>query len=103
MAEIIKFPSRQKKEETKTITVSVSVSDLEDKDFELPLDDEVAYVRGMRVKKPKTREECLELCKQYLKPEDYQDVLCGIMDKEHYDALEIAYRKIIDAYFMFKI
>jgi hypothetical protein len=29
--------------------------------------------------------------------------LCGIMDKEHYDALEIAYRKIIDAYFMFKI
>lgn len=102
MAEIIKFPTKQK--ETKTITVSVSVSDLGEKDFvTLPVDDEIGYVRGIPVKKPKTREECLELCKQYLKPEDYQDILCGIMDKEHYDALEAPYRKIIDAYFIFKI
>jgi hypothetical protein len=59
-------------------------------------------IKGVPVEEPVTRFDYLELCKQFLDPEDYQDVLCGIMDKEHYDALENPLRGVIDSYFSFK-
>ena len=55
-----------------------------------------------KVEEPKTKFDYLEICKQFLDPEDYQDILCGIMDKEHYDALEKPLRNVIDSYFSFK-
>lgn len=59
-------------------------------------------INGIPVEEPKTRADYLELCKQFLDPEDYQDILCGIMDKEHYDALEWQLCSVIDSYFSFK-
>jgi hypothetical protein len=59
-------------------------------------------IRGVPVEEPKTRSDFLELCKQFLDPEDYQDILCGIMDREHYDALETELCNVIDSYFSFK-
>lgn len=59
-------------------------------------------INGIPVEEPKTRFDYLEICKQFLDPEDYQDILCGIMDKEHYDALEPQLCNVIDSYFSFK-
>lgn len=63
---------------------------------------DVPNIAGVPVEEPKTGEDFLELCKQFLEPDDYQDILCGIMDREHYDALEHQLQKIIDSYFSFK-
>ena len=59
-------------------------------------------IKGIPVEEPKTRFDYLEICKDFLDPEDYQDILCGIMDKEHYDALEKPLRNVIDSYYSFK-
>lgn len=59
-------------------------------------------IHGVPVQEPKTRADYLELCKQFLEPEDYKDILCGIMDKEHYDGLEDQLQHVIESYFSFK-
>jgi hypothetical protein len=59
-------------------------------------------IKGIPVEEPKTRFDYLEICKDFLDPEDYQDILCGIMDKEHYDALEQPLRNVIDSYYSFE-
>ena len=63
---------------------------------------DVPNINGVPVNEPKTGKEYLEVVKQFIEPEDYMDILCGIMDREHYDALERPLQKIIDAYFSFK-
>ena len=63
---------------------------------------DVPNVNGIPVEEPKTRKQYQEVLKQFLEPEDYMDILCGILDKEHYDGLERPLQKIIDAYFSFK-
>lgn len=101
---IIPFPKSQKqleleamKEFVNKAKVVIAVSISEDlKNFNVP------NIHGVPVEEPKTRFDYLEICKQFLDPEDYQDILCGIMDKEHYDALEKPLRNVIDSYFSFK-
>lgn len=56
-------------------------------------------IKGVRVPIPTNGKDYLETCKAFLEPEDYQDILCGIMDREHYDALEIYLQVIIDHYY----
>ena len=56
-------------------------------------------INGIPVALPKTRKEYLNICKKFLEPEDYQDVLCGILDDEHYDALEDCLRNVVDSYY----
>ena len=63
---------------------------------------DVPNVLGIPVEEPQSRKQYQDILKQFLEPEDYQDILCGIMDREHYDALERPLQKIIDAYFSFK-
>lgn len=88
-ANIIKFPTSKKKlelEAMETFNVSPNTS----------------TINGIPVENPKTAREYLEICKEFLEVEDYQDVLCGIMDDEHYDALEPKVQKIINCYYSFK-
>jgi len=103
-AEIIPFPKSKKQLELETMRDFVSKaktviarSIAEDmKRYDVP------NIKGVPVKQPKTGKEYLEVVKQFIEPEDYIDILCGIMDKEHYDALEHQLQKIIDSYFSFK-
>jgi len=59
-------------------------------------------IKGTPVEEPETRQDYLYLCKEFLDPEDYQDILCGIMDREHYDALEPQLQQVINSYFSFR-
>lgn len=86
-ADIIKFPEKLKS--TYELDTSTNI------DF--------SNIKGIPVENPKCRKDYLEICKQFLAPEDYQDILCGIMDREHYDALEAPLRKLIDCYFTFEM
>lgn len=54
--------------------------------------------------KPATIEspyQYLEKCKTVLIEEDYEDILCGIMDKTYYEKLETELKDIVDAYFSY--
>lgn len=103
-AEVIPFPKSKKQleletmreyvEKAKMVIVSHLADDL--KKYSGP------NIAGIPVEEPSTRQEYLELCKQFLEVEDYQDILCGIMDKEHYYALEPQLRRVIDSYFSFE-
>jgi|694.fasta_scaffold25162_5 hypothetical protein len=88
-AQIISFPIRH--------TIEVSNNNL------AVANSSVRYtrLRGVNVKEPETREEYLEICKSFLDPHDYQDILCGILDKEHYDCLEAQYKRVVDSYYEF--
>lgn len=103
-AKIIEFPKSKKQLELEAMKqfvdkakVVIAVSIAEDlKNFNVP------NIKGVPVEEPKTKFDYLEICKQFLDPDDYQDILCGIMDKEHYDALEKPLRNVIGSYFSFK-
>jgi hypothetical protein len=102
-AEIIPFPKSKKQleleamrdfVETAKIMITASIAD-DLKNYNGP------NVAGVPVDEPKTRYDYLELCKQFLEPEDYEDVLCSIMDREHYLAMERPIRNVVDSYFSF--
>jgi hypothetical protein len=100
-AKIIPFPKTEKQLELEAMQDFVDkakkvIMESTKKDF---LRYDVPNIAGVPVKEPKSGKDFLEICKQFLEPEDYQDVLCGIMDREHYDALEYALQKVIDSYF----
>lgn len=82
-ADVIEFP---RKKENQHVSFSINY----------------ATINGQSVPKPKNGKEYLELCKKFLDPDDYQDVLCSIMDEEHYDAMEEHIHKLVKAYFSFK-
>ena len=60
-------------------------------------------IKGKPVKEPRNGKEYLDICKEFIDPEDYKDILCGIMDREHYDGLEPELQKIIDCYYGFEL
>lgn len=103
-AEIIPFPKSKKQLELETMrdfvnkakTVIAQSIAADMKRYDVP------NINGVPVDQPKTRKQYLNVVKQFIDPEDYMDILCGIMDKEHYDGLERPMRKIIDAYYSFK-
>jgi hypothetical protein len=98
-AEIIPFPKTKKQLELE------AMRDYMDRAIKIIADDLKNYngptVAGVPVDEPETRGQYLDLCKQFLEPEDYQDVLCSILDKEHYDAMEDPIRNVVDSYFSF--
>ena len=104
-AEIIPFPKSKKQLELETMRDYVSKaktviarSIAEDmKRYDVP------NINGVPVNEPKTGKEYLEVVKQFIEPEDYMDILCGIMDREHYDGLEPELQKIIDCYYGFEL
>ena len=106
-AEIIPFPKSKKQLELEAMKNFVDTAIriiAEDQIFSIA-DDLKNYhgptVAGVPVDEPKTRYDYLELCKTFLEPEDYEDVLCSIMDREHYNAMEKPIRNVVDSYFSF--
>ena len=94
-AQIIGFPKSKKQLELETMEQYVSNAK------RVIVSNEGPNVNGVPVEEPKTRLAYLNLCKKFLEPEDYQDILCGIMDVEHYDALEWQLQNVINSYFSF--
>lgn len=104
-AEIIPFPKTQKQLELETIRDFVSkaktvivrniAQDVKKNDG--------YHVNGVPVEKPTTGKQYLNIVKQFLEPEDYLDILGGIMDKDHYDKIEEPLQKIVDAYYSFEL
>lgn len=101
--EVIPFPKSKKQLEleamrnfvdTARMIIASSIAD-DLKNYNVP------NINGTPVEEPESRQDYLDLCKEFLDPEDYQDMLCGIMDKEHYDALEPQLQKVIKSYFSF--
>lgn len=99
-AEIIEFPKSRKQLEIE------AMNDYVDNAKRVSINNthryDVPNIAGVPVNLPKTGKEFLELCKQFLEPEDYMDILCGVLDKEHYDALETHLQKIINSYYSFQ-
>ena len=62
-------------------------------------DDWPYKVNGIPVNPPRTGKEYLELCKEFLNPDNYTAILVGIMDEEGYDGLEPQLQKLVDNYF----
>lgn len=103
-ADIIHFPKSQKQLEVETMKdfVSKAKTIIAQSIAEDMRRYDVPNVNGVPVEEPKTRKQYQDILKKFLEPEDYQDILCGIMDKEYYDALELPLQKIVDAYYSFK-
>lgn len=100
--EVIPFPKSKKQLELEAMkefverartVIAASIAD--------DIKNYVPNVHGIPVEEPETRQDYLDICKVFLDPEDYQDMLCGIMDREHYDALEPQLQKVINSYFSF--
>lgn len=90
-AMIIPFPSKKKEE----VLIESQIKKVKFDTMGVP------NIKGVPVQAPTNGIEYLEICKQFLDPMDYQDILCGIMDKEHYDALEPELRNVVDSYYDF--
>lgn len=58
-------------------------------------------VNGVTVEEPRSKKEYLAICKSFLETEDYESILCGIVDEEYYNGLEGALQRIVDSYYDF--
>jgi hypothetical protein len=87
-AKILKFPvkEKEKKERPKGIKIR----------FDIP------NIKGIPVKLPKDGFEYLSLCKEFLAPDEYKDVLCGVLDSDHYRTIAPELRKVVDSYHKLK-
>jgi len=56
------------------------------------------FVKGEKVKKPKTPQDYQNLLKKFLSTEDYEEVLLCIMDDEYYESADPQIQNIVDAY-----
>lgn len=84
-AEIIKFPCPTKAEVKKNKrTPGIKIR------FDIP------NIKGIPVKLPKDGFEYLSLCKQFLDPNEYKQVLCGVLDEEFYGTLRPELKNIVD-------
>ena len=64
-------------------------------------DDWPYRIAGEPVWPPTDAFEYLDLCKRFLEPDDYTDMLVSIMDRDAYDGMESQIRKLVDNYFWF--
>lgn len=62
---------------------------------------EYSFINNERVIKPKTRADYLDIVKRFLQKDDYEEILCSIMDIEYYNNSEAPLRAIVDSYFSF--
>lgn len=60
-------------------------------------------VKGIEVPEPRTKREYLAICKSFLERDDYEEILCGIVDEEYYNEMEGALRRIVDSYYDFPV
>ena len=56
-------------------------------------------IDNVRAYRPTTGKECLQLYKRFLIKEDYDEVLCCILDEEYYNVCEKHIYKLVEAYY----
>lgn len=67
---------------------------------------EVSMLAGVVVEKPRTQSEYLRLCKEFLGPDDYNQILKAIMDLDYLKQMtteEPHLVAIVEAYYSFKV
>ena len=69
--------------------------------FKLKNTDNDANVVGFPLDSICCAKEYLALCKKDLEDEDYRDVLCGIMDVEIYNELDLDLQRIVETYYTY--
>jgi len=62
---------------------------------------ELDVLNGKVVTLPKSGVDYLFLCKQFLTIDDYEEVLCCILDQEYYNEAELQIQEIVKSYFSF--
>lgn len=67
-----------------------------------PIFEETSTILNTIVKKPKTQQQYLQLCKRFLTEEDYTDICVCILDKDEYTKAETYIQDIVNSYFRFK-
>ena len=60
-------------------------------------------IGGIEVDPPKDRFDYLAMCKRFLPEDKYGDILCGICDKEIYNTIHPALKKLVDNYYMLDV
>jgi len=58
-------------------------------------------IAGHLVQKPHNADGYLHLVKRFLKKDNYDEILGGILDGEYYEGLRPEYKKIVDSYYYF--
>lgn len=66
-----------------------------------PKNDKFGTIRGKLVKKPTSSHEFLQLCKSFMKEEDYQMLLLAICDNEYYHMAELHIQELVESYYSF--
>lgn len=62
---------------------------------------EISFINGVVVPAPKTKQDILNLCKQFLTLTQYECILLCIMDQDYYRLADPQIIKIIECYFAF--
>jgi hypothetical protein len=62
------------------------------------LRNQIEIVSGEFVDKPRNKKEYLRICKRYLETEDYENILCAILDEEYFEGLEESLQNVVNAY-----
>lgn len=91
-AEIIPFPSKHHKK------IDFKLDETENIQFP---SDWPYRIAGTPVNPPTDAFDFLELCKRFLEPEDYTDLLVACMDRDAYDGMEPKMQKLVDNYMWF--
>lgn len=60
--------------------------------------DNVFYLKPRREVEFNSKNEYLNKCKETLEPEDYESVLCSIIDHKYYESLDEDLQEIVDNY-----
>jgi len=63
--------------------------------------NDLVEVAGTIYCKPTTRQQYLNICKDSLPVETYEEILCSILDREYYDRCEPEIKEIIHNYYSF--
>jgi hypothetical protein len=62
---------------------------------------EIGFINGVAVPSPRTKQDILDLCKQFLTLRQYELILLSIMDKDLYKIDDQHLLQIIECYFAF--
>lgn len=94
-AQIIAFPKSERQLDLEDMKEFISSAK------KMILSDITEEMHNYDGEEPQTRQQYLNICKQFLLTEDYMDMLCAILDAEFYESSEPDIQNIVNAYYSF--
>ena len=67
-----------------------------------PLNDQVGFVGGRLVRKPRSAQEFVDVIKKLMSDEDYINFVMATHDEHFYNVAERRIKDLVDIYFNFK-